>query len=127
MALLDKCTGPACPHCGCQDAEIIRMPTGTGWWDGTGKAWCRHCGKFFHFRKRQRFANAEDQTSQPEQEETSTPPVEHQEPPPPSTRNGNPLKCPHCGGRGLVKSTRKGIQHRKCRDCGHNYKTEKIS
>lgn len=137
MATLDRCTGPECPRCGCRDVEILRMPADAGWWNGMGKAWCRHCDRFFHFRRRQSALTVSPEQdgkghaapSAPSSGEpdalTTAPPVEHREPTRQSTRN--PLKCPECGGRGLVKTTRKGIQHRKCRECGHTYKTEKVS
>jgi len=37
----------------------------------------------------------------------------------------NPTKCPHCGGKGLVKSTQKKTQYRQCTSCGERYKTQK--
>lgn len=115
--------GPECPdrNCGCNDCTVIHEPNPEGWFDRMGRARCNFCGNVFGF------------TMEPE---TESPPIENQSPPPQSTREEPPeeprkhtrsrFACPECGAKGLVRSTRKGIQYRKCVECSHNYKTEKV-
>ncbi len=50
--MLDRCEGPACPRCGCQDAEILAKPNpGQGAWYGAGRARCKHCQLIYHFKE----------------------------------------------------------------------------
>lgn len=114
---LDRCTGPVCPHCGCQDAEILTQPHPTGqksWW-GAGTARCRHCGGQFHFK----------QAPEPLQ-----PQVDHHEPIV-ETRNGDgravpfvKMLCPKCGSDAVkVTSTRKPVRQHRCDSCGKTFKS----
>jgi transcriptional regulator NrdR family protein len=48
--LLQKCDGPSCPRCGCQDAEILASP-GASKWFPSGRAVCRNCQSKFTFKE----------------------------------------------------------------------------
>jgi hypothetical protein len=37
----------ACPHCGCNDTEVLRMPRPDRWFDRVGVGECHHCGRRF--------------------------------------------------------------------------------
>ena len=142
MAILDRCTGPACPNCGCEDTTITVKPPPAGpprvdslgrqlpstWW-GSGKARCNFCHQAFFFRE--------------VEEPAQTPPLPAALPIPaeidplaglaiePLEATPEPQKaipfgcCPKCGGKGLVKSVQGGFQYRKCKQCGENFKTVK--
>ncbi len=116
--LLERCDGPECPRCGCQDAEILVEPPpnpGSTWF-ARGRARCRHCNLRFSFRELPGGA-----TPEPEAEADHGCPT-------------YPVKaCPECGSdRVLVTSTRRPIRHHKCPTCGLRFKsiepvTEKTS
>lgn len=79
--MLDKCDGPACPRCGCQDAKILAEPPqqraplvskaqqfyGTASWFAGGRARCKHCGLTFSFRELP--SSPEDPPEEPRQPE----------------------------------------------------------
>jgi hypothetical protein len=124
-AVLDRCNGPPCPACGCQDSEILQWPNDGVSWYATGRAKCRHCGTRFAFRP----ARAKSLQSDDEPAPTSPPTIDHQEPPPLNTRPLNlaadPTVCPECGGKSPAKSTQGRKQYRKCSGCGHKFATIK--
>jgi hypothetical protein len=121
--LLDKCDGPPCPRCGCQDVKILVEPrpaaapaafsgvepsrqAPTQWWP-TGRAQCNHCRTRFSFREVAPTIDAEPEL--PEESE-----------PQPSAQPAAPTKCPQCAGsRFYVYRTKGAIQYRKCKDCKH--------
>ena len=52
-ARLDRCQGPPCPNCGCEDAEILEQPkpaADKSWWR-SGRAVCRNCDSVFSFKE----------------------------------------------------------------------------
>lgn len=119
-ARLERCEGPECPHCGCNQSEILREPQPEGetrsWW-GSGLARCGHCGATFHFQE----------LSQPT---VPAPVVEHQEPvieTPAEEPVAVPyvtVTCPKCGSDQVrVTSTRRPIRRHKCRECQHTFKS----
>jgi len=112
-----------CPRCGCLECVVVKKPpkeSGT-WWGGQGKARCAACFAVFTITAA---AGATAQTALPPVDTQSVPVVSTREEPH-SVEKKSPLNCPKCGGRGLVRSTRKTVQYRKCKACGHNYQTEK--
>lgn len=107
--LLEKCSGPPCPRCGCQDVRILQEPPpeqsqGPATWWAAGRAVCNHCRTKFAFRER-----PPEELDPPDPLETVALP----EPEPPAT------KCPKCGGRYHAYRTIGQVQYRKCKDCGH--------
>lgn len=127
---LNRCAGPPCPRCGCQDVRILQMPQSDGnTWYPSGRATCNHCHTRFAFRRRD--------PSQPQQIEdpkpTELPPVAVQEFGPMSTRVDvgppsvsiatDPTRCPVCGATAKAYSTKGRTQYRKCPDCGKRFKT----
>ncbi len=115
MLRLDRCDGPPCSRCGCQDVRIIQTPTGNGsWWD-SGRARCRHCGLVFSFREmpepKPLDILAEMPLLAPETHGTETP-IEQAA-----------VVCEKCGGPMQITSTRKTIRYHKCQRCGWKTKT----
>lgn len=102
---LEKCNGPACPRCGCCDAEIIALPDPEkSTWYGAGRAQCKHCRLIYHFKEL-----PQDCDKKPE-------------------ANGavfaSDVCCPSCKSQDvIVTSTRAKVRHHKCRDCNKNFKT----
>lgn len=109
---LDRCDGPACPHCGCQDTEIDRRRR--RWGAASTRYRCRNCGTTWH-PTRWTAESAEPATAEP---------------------NGNgevsaggaviyrPVRCPECGSTDTkVTSTRRPVRHHKCRACGAAFKS----
>ena len=119
---LDLCDGPACPKCGCQDAEVLQEPKDPGKnWFGSGRARCNACGRVFHFRE----------VPEPQ------PPVEYQEPvvlhqePVVDASTGpyqmvrKPL-CPRCESeRVRVTHTLPSLRRYQCKECGERFKRER--
>lgn len=122
--VLDRCSGPPCPRCGCQDSEILQWPNNGESWYATGRARCRHCGTRFAFRPARTQPRPTDEVSP-----VTSPEIAHQEPPPLSTRPirvvSDPTLCPQCGGKAKVASTRPGYRRMKCSACGHAFKIAK--
>jgi hypothetical protein len=112
------------------DSEILQRPpiNGQQWW-AQGRARCRHCRLQFHFRELPA-AVAQESLAPPVAVtapaiDYQTVAVQIQAPQMESTRR-NPMLCPECGGKGLVTSTQGRDQYRKCKGCGHRYKTLKV-
>lgn len=146
--LLERCNGPACPRCGCQDADVLVQPAsdaqlrslhpklvetyGTASWFSGGNARCKHCGLRFNFR------------ALPE------PPEEPEEPEVPAASPADPLAgivlagtapasvpqgipppitypveaCPGCQSPDVRVTTSRGrVRHHKCRACGAKFKS----
>lgn len=125
VGVLERCDGPPCPRCGCQDSKILQWPNDGASWYATGRAECRHCGTRFGFRPARAARRQEDAES------TVYPPeIDVQEPAPLSVRPiglaADPTACPQCGGKGLVYRTVDRQQYRKCGNCGNRFKTLKI-
>ena len=144
---LERCTGPACPRCGCKDADILRdgtpQPTAqpplakrTRWWSD-GQAICNHCNQPFYF-------------TPPPLDHATPPPLTHAhptldgvrdltptpdlmpDPSPPRTPEqlaaGAPatpqaILCPKCGSAAVrVYSTRPNVRYYRCKDCENRFK-----
>lgn len=122
--ILEPCSGPPCPRCGCRDCKILQAPAAAAenqqffiggntehtakwnqspWW-GSGKARCNHCGTHFSFRDDEPGADAAH-----EDECDSGDP---------------PTKCPACGGGKYYVYSSKVKKYRKCRDCGFSIRKE---
>jgi len=105
-----------CPHCGCNDVDILRQPDQARWMGKLGMARCRHCGLRFTITQLQQPPAA------------TSPPVTHKEPQINGTRQTAPQdpldgsRCPECGGKSRVTSTRKLFRWRQCKECGHAFK-----
>lgn len=104
-----------CPHCGCNDVEILKRPNKTGWMQRAGMARCRYCMTRFTI------------TKMIEPPAITPPPIEHQEPVINGTRREPNVYdesiCPKCGGKSRVTSTRKRFRWRQCKECEHPFKT----
>lgn len=121
--LLEKCDGPACPRCGCQDCDIRVSPKqeakagpdlvakyGVNNWFATGRARCRNCALVFAFREVSAQAMTNDEARMTNDLPKSVP---ADVPLPFPVR-----QCPRCGSTNLkVTSTRKPLRHHKCLDC----------
>jgi ribosomal protein S27E len=110
---LERCTGPACPHCGCQDAEILRQPNpDTASWWADGRARCNHCGREFAFKELpQDNAEISEDTSEIERPADLGVPF-------------IPVRCPDCRSDDVVvTSTRRPIRWHRCRKCGARFKS----
>ncbi len=117
FALLQKCDGPPCPHCGCEDTELVTFSV--RWGATLTKQQCNHCGGTF--------------TVPEEKQESGNGEVEEVSPPAPPKRTVyQPIRCPEFdGGCGSINtkvtSTRRPVRHHKCRDCGKNFKSTEES
>ncbi len=122
-ARLDRCAGPPCPNCGCEDAEILEQPkpaADKSWWR-SGRAVCLHCLSEFRFKGG---PEVESWMQQPQ--------IDHQEPIV-ETRGPNDdglavpyvkMSCPACNSDAVrVTSTRRPIRQHKCSDCGHTFQS----
>ena len=121
---LERCRGPTCPNCGCQDTRILVAPRdekhARSWW-GSGKARCNYCSVVFYFQS---------EPNNGKQIQTQETPIDHQEPVVESNSDRLPVvayiqtRCPAChSARTRVSSTRRPIRWHKCRDCGHTFKS----
>ncbi len=124
---LNAATGPECPHCGCNDSQVIQSPTGAGWWGRIGKARCKHCHRPFSF---QFVGPTAPPPVGPPEIAAQTPPVDHQAAPIATqdvpvgyVRFGRTI-CPDCGsGDTAIKSTKRPVRKHKCRACGFPFKS----
>ena len=119
---LERCAGPACPKCGCEDAEILEepkspVPEGGSWW-GSGRARCNNCRNVFHFKEIPPAPVVEYQE----------PVVEHQEPildspgPAEFVTVHKPI-CPGCGSKQVrVTHSLPAFRRYQCRDCKRRFK-----
>lgn len=117
---LERCTGPECPRCGCQDSEIVR---GGGRWRAPEieRRHCKHC--YFEWREK-KWAKAEPTTAAAE----------------PSNGDGehetgavvfHVLKCPACQSeKTKITSSPKQkdptvsrIRYHECKGCGNTFKS----
>jgi ribosomal protein S27E len=112
---LERCTGPACPRCGCQDAEILKRPDpeSTTWW-ASGRARCNHCRREFAFKEiPAEAADFVEGSSSPEESRPSDMGVPF-----------IPVRCPDCHSTDVpVTSSRRPIRWHKCRVCGKTFKS----
>ena len=109
--MLQKCDGPACPACGCQDT---RRYAGRRRWTGQEYVQfvCQHCGKVFYPEDRWQEKSAE-------QEKTPEPEIS-----PGGAVIYRPVRCPKCNSLKVkVTSTRRPVRHHKCEDCGERFKS----
>lgn len=117
---LDLCDGPACPKCGCQDAEILQEPKDPQKksWFGSGRARCNACRRVFHFKP------VVDVAPPVEHHE---PVVQHQEPvvdvpAVPYQMIRKPL-CPECNSPKVrVTDTRAHLRRYQCKECKARFK-----
>lgn len=126
--LLEKCQGPECPRCGCQDSEEVDT---RGRWGGLvlTRRVCRHCG--YQWRKKKWGTGREELSG-----ESPESIVESPEP----TVEGNGEKvdgvpyyvtrCPKCNSRATkIVSSPKAvgdmprIRRHKCKTCGNTFKS----
>jgi len=148
--MLERCDGPECPRCGCQDSEILERPPSptaasdamseaqkhygrTSWFD-RGRARCGFCGLVFHFSELPAdLPPAEIPPpaiqSPPVVETPIPPPVDYQAPVIETPRSGNgapklrPIACPDCGSDSVrVTSTRATVRYYSCKACQYRFK-----
>lgn len=138
-ATLDRCAGPECPRCGCQQAEILQEPDpelGTKNWWGTGLARCQHCGMAFHFKPidAPRIPSPDQSRVDPPRCHPLTPSPQHPSTPPAGAGvRYAATTCPNCGStQTRVTSSPRPvgqtkIRRHQCRECGEKFKSfEKI-
>ena len=105
---LDRCDGPACPRCGCQDAEILAQPDASqGHWYGAGRARCRHCNLIYHFKELPKFDVA-----------ASPPELERKDP----VREIPIVTCDDCRTEMKVTKTEGKVRRYRCATCGRTAK-----
>jgi len=112
--MLEKCQGPECPRCGCQDTEEVFA---RGRWNGARlpRLVCKNCG--FQWRKK-KWATAQGNGDTAEAE-----PSEHAEPIPEGVVY-HVIRCPNCNSdQTAITSTRRPIRHHKCKQCGNTFKS----
>jgi len=135
-ARLDRCNGPPCPHCGCEDVEIAPLPTPPRRCPGQSgpveswyrqaqvryrRAQCRACYAEFY---------VEDiEQSEPVIETPQLPPIEYQgvmlSPAPLDYKLVKVPICPVCRSENVrITSTREFLRHYKC-ECGETFKRAK--
>jgi len=132
MSFLERCDGPVCPRCGCQDARILDPPAPRGprlWWGGQGRARCRHCGFGFYFRETAE-APPTAPTPSKREEDIAMPAVPEAaaiaDPPFDPDRGVvyHVLRCPLCGSDQVrITHTARPVRRHKCRACGHAFKS----
>jgi Zn ribbon nucleic-acid-binding protein len=123
MFRLEKVEGPPCPECECTDSEILETAERTGTKiDAPNNVRlkmiarsehrrCNHCGTDWWIR------------GQWEPLKTGKGSEPYLPDDPHATRDGR--ICPECGAgprQTKATTTRGGIQHRKCKRCGTNFK-----
>ena len=94
---------PACPRCGCRDCRSVVPPDAAG----RGVAACNHCQREFSYTAGVPQGNGKSEAQEPLQV---------------VVKAGN---CPECGSVAPSYTVKKGVQYRKCSECGHRYKTSK--
>jgi transposase-like protein len=123
---LEKCDGPECPVCGCQDAKI--QPGRPRWGrPGSERYRCGACGHVWTEIPAD-WAEKQEANRGNGQERPPPPPPPQQPPPPPVSRPGGviyrPVRCPECQSADVkVTSTRRPTRHHKCKACGHTFKS----
>lgn len=111
MIDVQKCDGPECPDCGCQDTETTtpRKAGSAGWFAESARQRCNHCG-------RQWIPDAALAQSIDQANEIG--------PPDRDAVIYHVIRCPACRGKNThVASTRRPIRQHKCDDCGHPFKS----
>lgn len=110
---LDRCTGPACPRCGCQDAQILAQPDPSqSTWYGAGRAKCRHCAMVYHFKEVAPAASEASSPSTPTTAPAKVIPI---------------VACQNCGAEMRVASSPGKVRHYRCPACGATDKRSKKS
>lgn len=105
---LDRCDGPACPRCGCQDAEILAQPVpGQATWYGAGRARCKHCNLIFHFKETATAAAAGESRAADRKEPVREIPI---------------VMCDDCGVEMKVSKTEGKVRRYRCATCGRTAK-----
>lgn len=109
---------PACPACGCRDAEVFRLPNPERW--AQGQARCRHCDTVFSF-----LGTREDE-DQAEREEKVRERDGNKEPVYRIVRER--LRCPACRSTDVSVSTTRAeqvngsiLRYHVCRACAYRF------
>ena len=109
LTQLERCDGPECPKCGCEDTHCY---VGRRRWGGAEYVQfiCGHCGAIFHPGPRWQ---AEQKTNSKPDDVSAGGAVIYR-----------PVRCPKCGSvKTKVTSTRRPVRHHKCKDCGECFKS----
>ena len=114
---LDKCDGPNCPRCGCNDTE--KREFGVRWGQASVKWICNHCGKTFPVQERSVQPLESSNNGHHVIEQTGPAPIIYPV-----------MRCPvgrgGCGSTNTkVTSTRRLFRYHKCKDCDFNFKSPK--
>ena len=112
--MLQRCQGPSCPDCGCQDSTagaVVKR-----WWGQPRRnRRCNHCGC--------RFVEILDATEETPANGSSNGHAaeEHDEP---GAVVFHILHCPSCGGSHTrVTRTLRPVRYHKCQECEHKFKS----
>lgn len=118
--LLEKCQGPECPRCGCQDSEEV---DGRGRWGGLvlTRRVCKYCGYLWREKK----------WGQPEPSNGDNGESTEAQPPIPDAVIWSVIRCPDCKSRDTrVSSSPKPaspdmprIRRHECKACGNTFKS----
>ncbi|KKN53092.1 hypothetical protein LCGC14_0606040 [marine sediment metagenome] len=129
VILLQKCDGPPCPHCGCQDTESVQFVTR---WKVTAddaaeftRQQCNHCGGTFVVGEKEKKKNSNGQ-AEAELEEQSTDEPEGVIYP--------RLRCPQCNSKNqkVAKSPKPKVgatvreRLHKCNACGWSFGSQEL-
>jgi transposase-like protein len=113
--MLNKCDGPECPYCGCNDTKKAEF---LGRWGLSLTKWqCNHCGSTFTVREREADPPASSGNGHHVIDETQPKLIVY------------PLiRCPvnqeGCGSTNTkVARTKRPIRYHKCQDCGKSFKS----
>lgn len=99
--MLERCTDPACPRCGCNQSRVVSTAPGLFGGKSEQRA-CGACGKLFNCL-----------AAEPESADESLAGVVFRK-----------LRCPQCHGSNcLVTSSRAPIRYHRCGDCGARFKS----
>lgn len=143
MSVLERAQGPACPRCGCQDADVRAAPPaapvvsksqqhyGMASWFAAGRARCRHCGLLFSFRELPGNDTTDQESGDRSQESEEAQPLNAHHAPAPATVSPEtkslryPVRqCPHCQSTKIrVTTTRRPLRHHKCDGCKKTFKS----
>ncbi len=125
---LDRCMGPACPNCGCQDVELLREPIpdtpDKKSWFGSGLAECNHCHRQFHYKQ---LPDQPPEDRLPEEALPEEPEAElvAADPDPPQIERAviPVVTCEDCDTKMKITTVKKHVRYHKCPKCGNTAKT----
>ena len=123
--MLERCDGPECPRCGCQ--ETTPTYARSRWGGGSiARLKCGACGYVFTEGPRWKDGNGDDDGANG-QSQQDAPPVDT-----PAATDGvveyRPVRCPACKSTDVqTTSTRRPLRYHKCRACDYRFKSREAT